>query len=137
MSGDTQDDPKRRHHRIRARLPVRISTIEPDLDPWTGKNYFRASHETCSDVSRGGAFVRTTELLGPGRRVLLELQLPNGSQVETIGRVAWTKRALSPGEPEPDSGVGVEFLGGAVEQFAALDDYLTGAGGGSAEDKDN
>ena len=50
--------------------------------------------ETCSNLSRGGVFVRTGELLEPGRRVLVELSLPNGSQVEAIGRVAWTKRTL-------------------------------------------
>ena len=137
MSDEKSDDPKGRQPRIRANFPVRISTIEAEQDPWTGKSYFRASQETCGDVSRGGAFVRTTEPLGPGRRVLLELQLPNGSQVEAIGRVAWTRRTLSSGQPHPDAGVGVEFLGGATDELAALDDYLSRAGGGPAEEKDN
>lgn len=114
----------RRYRRIATTIPVRISTIEPESDPWTGRPYFRASRETCANVSRGGAFVRTTELLDPGSRVLLELSLPTGAQVEAIGRVAWTKRVISPRGDEPDSGVGVEFLGGAAEQFAALDDFL-------------
>ena len=91
MNDDSQD-PKRRHPRVKGTFPVRISTIEPEQDPWTGKSYFRASQETCGDVSRGGAFVRTTEPLGPGRRVLLELQLPNGSQVEALGSV-WSVRS--------------------------------------------
>jgi len=137
MSDEMDDDPKRSNERIQASFPVRISTIEAEPDPWTGRSYFRASQETCADVSRGGAFVRTTELLDPGRRVLLELQLPNGAQVEAIGRVAWTRRTLSPDAPQPDSGVGVEFLGGPVEQLAALDDYLTNAAEGPAEEKDN
>ena len=110
--------PERRHRRVSARIPVRISTIEPEQDPWTGRRYFRASDETCANVSRGGAFVRTAELLDPGRRVLLELELPGGRQIEAIGRVAWTQRALSPGEAEAElsTGVGVEFLG-ADEQY--------------------
>ncbi len=136
MSDET-DDPKRRQRRIRANFPVRISTIEAERDPWTGKSYFRASQETCGDVSRGGAFVRTAEPLGPGRRVLLELQLPNGAQVEAIGRVAWTRRTLSSGQPHPDAGVGVEFLGGAADQLAALDDFLSRTGAEPAEEKDN
>ena len=131
------DDPQRRDRRIPATFPVRISTIEPERDPWTGRNYFRASQETCANVSRGGAFVRTTELLDPGRRVLIEFQLPNGSQVEALGRVAWTKRSLSPEQPEPDSGVGVEFLGGAADQLAALADFITRADEAPAEDRDN
>ena len=135
MSDETEGDSKRRDRRIRGAFPVRISTIEAERDPSTGKSYFRASQETCADVSRGGAFVRTAELLGPGRRVLLELQLPNGSQVEAIGRVAWTRRTLASGKPDSDSGVGIEFVGGSVDQLAALDDYLSLAGG--ATEKDN
>jgi hypothetical protein len=133
---DEESAPRRQHRRVEASIPVRISTIESLRDPWTGRAYFRASQETCANVSRGGAFVRTTELLDPGRRVLLELQLPNGSQIEAVGRVAWTKRSLASG-PQPDSGVGVEFLGGASDQLAALDAYLNRIGEPPAEDRDN
>ena len=105
-------------------MTVRISTIEPERDPWTGRPFFRASQETCVNVSRGGAFVRTTEPLLPGRRLLLELRLPNGRAIEAIGRVAWSKRSMEPdATPEP-AGIGVEFLGGAVEQFAALEEFI-------------
>jgi len=117
---------KRRHRRIAADIPVRISTIESERDPWTGRPYFRASQEVCANVSRGGAFVRTAELLAPGRRVLLEMSLPGGSQIEAIGRVAWTKRALTAGGPIRDPGVGVEFLGSSTEQLAALEAFLGG-----------
>lgn len=121
---DVPEAKRRRHDRIAATIPVRLSTIEPDRDPLTGRSYFRASQETCANVSRGGAFIRTTELLTPGRRVLVELSLPGGAQVEAVGRVAWTKRVLSSSSREPDCGVGVEFLGGAAEQFSVLDDFV-------------
>ena len=124
MDRDSEDQ-RRRHERVETALPVRVSTIEADRDPWTGRPYFRTSQETCANLSRGGAFVRTGELLEPGRRVLLELSLPNGSQVEAIGRVAWTKRSLEKRGPELDTGVGIEFLGGASSQLAALDDFVT------------
>ena len=122
---DDSDDIRRRHPRIDARIPVRISTIEAERDPWTGRPYFRSSQETCSNLSRGGVFIRTGELLEPGRRVLLELSLPNGNQVEAIGRVAWTKRTLEKRGAELDTGVGIEFLGGASSQLAALEDFVT------------
>jgi Tfp pilus assembly protein PilZ len=122
------EKPDRRHRRVSTRIPVRISTIEPDKDPWTGRPFFRASQETCANVSRGGAFVRTTELLNPGRRVLVELNLPDGALVEAIGRVAWTRRVIGPDEPEPDSGIGIEFLGGASEALSALESFLDHAG---------
>ena len=122
---DDSDTQRRRHPRIDAKIPVRISTIEADRDPWTGRPFFRSSQETCSNLSRGGAFVRTGELLEPGRRVLVEISLPNGGQVEAIGRVAWTKRTLGTRGPELDTGIGVEFLGGSATQLTALEDYVT------------
>jgi uncharacterized protein (TIGR02266 family) len=115
---------RRRHQRIEARIPVRISTIEPERDPWTGRPFFRASQETCSNVSRGGAFVRTAEPLAPGRRVLLEFELPNGQPLEAIGRVAWTRRILAPLERDSDAGIGIEFLGGPSDQLSALEDLI-------------
>jgi Tfp pilus assembly protein PilZ len=119
---DYQD--RRRHRRISASIPVRISTIEPERDPWTGRPFFRASQETCANVSRGGAFVRTAEPLTPGRRVLLEFELPGGQPLEAIGRVAWTRRVLAPLERDSEAGIGIEFLGGPSEQFSVLEDLI-------------
>jgi uncharacterized protein (TIGR02266 family) len=115
---------RRRHPRISAALAVRVSTIEPERDPWTGRPFFRATQEHCANVSRGGAFVRTAEPLTPGRRILIELQLPNGAPLEAIGRVAWTRRVMSPNESETEAGIGVEFLGAAPEQFSALEHFI-------------
>ena len=112
---------RRRHPRVPARWPVRISTIEPERDPWTGRPFFRSSQETCSNVSRGGAFVHTPEPFAPGRRILIEIELPDGSPVEAIGRVAWTKRVLAPRERDRDAGVGIEIVGGAPDQLSALE----------------
>jgi Tfp pilus assembly protein PilZ len=122
---EASDSLTRRFERVRADIPVRISTIEPDQDPRTGRTYFRASQERCANVSRGGVFVHTHELLDPGRRVLVELSLPGGAQVEAIGRVAWTQYAMrSTSSDGPDCGVGIEFLGGAAEQLRALEEFL-------------
>jgi Tfp pilus assembly protein PilZ len=123
MSTDNYQD-RRRHRRVAATMPVRISTIEPERDPWTGRPFFRASQETCANVSRGGAYVQTVEPLAPGRRILLEITLPDGQPVEAIGRIAWSKRVLTPRERDVQAGIGIEFLGGAAEQFSALEDYI-------------
>ena len=122
MSDDRSN--RRRHPRIQTSLPVRISTIEPERDPWTGRPFFRASQETCANVSRGGAFVQTSEPLAPGRRVLVELKLPNGAPLEAIGRVAWTKRVLTPHGRNYEAGVGIEFVGGVAEHFSALQEFI-------------
>lgn len=123
MDGNSGEH-RRRHPRVEAEIPVRVSTIEADRDPWTGQPYFRSSQEVCANLSRGGAFVRTGELLEPGRRVLLEISLPSGAQVEAIGRVAWTKRHLERSGPQLDSGVGIEFLGGASSQLSAIEEFV-------------
>jgi Tfp pilus assembly protein PilZ len=115
---------RRRYERISAEIPVRISTIEPERDPWTGRPFFRASKEVCANVSHGGAFVKTTEPLTPGRRLLVEVQLPDSQPLEAIGRVAWTKRIMTPNAPDGESGIGIEFIGGASGQFATLDGYI-------------
>ncbi len=128
---------QRRHQRIEASIDVRISTIEPERDPWTGRPFFRASHETCVNLSRGGAFVRTAEPLREGRRLLVEIHLPNGEPVEAIGRVAWTRRTLEPEASERErregAGIGIEFLGGAADQLNALDDYISASGDVTSE----
>ena len=123
MTTDNYQD-RRRHRRVSASMPVRISTIEPERDPWTGRPFFRASQETCANVSRGGAYVQTVEPLAPGRRILLEITLPDGQPVEAIGRIAWSKRVLTPRERDVQAGIGIEFLGGAAEQFSALENYI-------------
>jgi Tfp pilus assembly protein PilZ len=115
---------RRRHERIATEVEVRISTIEPERDPWTGRPFFRASFETCANVSRGGAFVKTAEPLSPGRRLLVEVHLPGTRPIEAIGRVAWTKRIIAPEGADPESGIGIEFIGGASYQLAALDGYI-------------
>ena len=130
------DPTRRRFERVCADIPVRISTIEPDHDPLTGRTYFRASQERCANLSRGGVFVHTHELLDPGRRVLVELSLPDGEQVEAIGRVAWTQYAMrgTSSAKALDCGVGIEFLGGAAEQLSALEEFLKR---GARDDRDH
>jgi Tfp pilus assembly protein PilZ len=126
----------RRHERVESGISVRISTIEPERDPWTGRPFFRSLHETCRNVSRGGLFVKTTEPLDPGRRLLVEIRLPTGRPLEAIGRIAWVKRDPTAGPRDSNAGIGIEFLGGASEQFEALDDYITRRSGPSAGEDD-
>jgi hypothetical protein len=115
---------ERRHPRVDVRMNIRISTIDPELDPGSGKPYFRTSEETCANVSRGGAFVLTLDPMEPGRRLLVEMEIPGGPSLQAIGRVAWAKAEIS-SNGDRTSGIGVEFLGGSPEQLGALDDYIS------------
>lgn len=96
------------------RVPVRVSSIDPETDPRTGRSCFRATHEVCANLSRGGAFIHTDDPLSPGHRVLVEIHVPGRDPIETLGRVAWSRTVLGPGG-RVENGVGVEFVsvGGA------------------------
>ncbi len=124
MSETISNQLKRRYERIAAGIAVRISSIEPERDPWTGRPFFRSLQETCENVSRGGVFVKTDEPFDPGRRLLVEIKLPTGQPLEAIGRVAWVKQTVSANPRDNVSGVGIEFLGAASEHFEALEAYI-------------
>lgn len=111
----------RRYRRIAVRTNVRISTIDPETDPTTGRPYFRTSEETCANVSRGGAYVETEVTVSPGRRVLLKIDLPEGEHLQAVGRVAWTKTALQPTGRNEGPGMGIEFVGASPEDLGRLE----------------
>jgi len=131
MSNDPARN-RRRHRRVEIQTSIRLSTIDPEIDPWTGRPFFRVCEESCANLSRGGAHVRTREPLAPGRRLLLEMQLPGDVVFEAIGRVAWSRPDLEAAEAPPAQlddavpgyGLGVEFLGGTPDHLARLEDFL-------------
>ena len=112
--------------RVSVRVPIRISTIDPEKDPETGKLYFFTAEEYSANISRSGAFVTTAEPIEPGRRVLVEIDIPNGSSLQITGRVAWKR--LAPGASDASAfkrpGIGIEFTGGRPELFNELDRYI-------------
>lgn len=116
---------RRRYPRVGTHVPIRLSTIDPEIDPWSGRPFFRTCEEAVADVSRGGARIRSFEPLGPGRRLLLEMQLPDGSAFEAIARVAWSR--LDASDDANAYGLGLEFLGGTPEHIARLDGFLNDA----------
>ena len=117
-------DRQRRHRRVSVHVPVRVSTIDPETDPRTGRPYFRATREYCANLSRGGAFIRTSDPFSPGHRVLVEIHVPESEPIETMGRIAWSKTVLGAADGTEECGVGVEFLGGSLEGLKALDEAL-------------
>lgn len=127
---EPEDAAARRDRRVAVEMDVRISTIDPERDPVTGRPYYRTSQETCANVSSGGAFVLTRELVRPGRRLLVELDVPGGPRLQTVARVAWSRAtaansALTASRQDPDEcGIGLEFERSSSESWRALDDFL-------------
>ena len=112
--------------RVATAVPVRISTVDAEIDPATGRSFFRSAEETTANLSRGGAYVRSWEPLSAGRRVVITVDLPQEGELQLVGRVVWTRRTLQPsktGELEP-AGYGVELVAGAADELDALDRYL-------------
>ena len=113
--------------RVATAVPVRIATVDAETDPATGRAFFRNAEETTANLSRGGAYVKSWEPLAAGRRVVITIDLPDEAELQLVGRVVWTRRALRPnegGEIEP-AGYGIEFVGGSRAELDALDRYLT------------
>ena len=117
----------RRHQRVALRVPVDVSTIDPERDPRTGRPYFRDCRELCGNLSTGGMFIATAEPPSPGRRLLVRIHTPDGAAIETVARVAWRARDARPGAAE--RGIGVEFLGPSAAARAALERIVGGVPG--------
>ena len=106
-SGHERD---RRHRRVSVHVPVRVSTIDPETDPRTGRPYFRDTREYVANLSRGGAFIETDDPPSPGHRVLVQIHVPEAEPIETVGRVAWSRKVLTRETGDEGAGAGVEFL---------------------------
>ena len=131
----TEEEGHQRRASIRAnvRLQARISTISPQTDPSTGEAYYRSSDETCENISRGGAFVMTIEPIREGQELLIEIDLPDGHEVSTLGRVCWS-RAKLPSDTDPrHPGFGVEFLSGSRKNYEFFERYVEQAIAQSAD----
>ena len=122
----------RRHPRSAVRVPVDVSTIDPEIDPRTGRPYFRECQELCGNLSSGGMFIASADPPGPGRRLLLRIHTSDGAPPsEAVARVAWRKPEAPVGMEQP--GVGVEFLRPSEATRAAIERMLDSATIGAPE----
>jgi hypothetical protein len=117
----------RRHPRVRLRVPVEVTTIDPETDRRTGRPCFRQCEELCGNLSSGGMFIATPDPPRPGRRLLVRIHGEEGDPpIEALARVAWQKRG-APGAPA-ETGVGVEFVEPTPSARAAIEGMLRRAG---------
>lgn len=107
-------------------VAVRISTVDPEIDPDSGDPFFRSTEATTANLSRGGVFVHSWEPLAAGRRVIVALDLPSGGELTLFGQVVWTRRRLesrNAGALEAP-GYGIEFVGVSRAEQAAVQQIL-------------
>ena len=117
-----------RDPRIATSVPIRIATVDPEIDPNTGKAFFRSAEETTANLSRGGAYLRSWEPLEAGRRVIVAIDLPSGEELQLPGRVVWTRRELRPNRSRDFEapGYGIEFYGHSNRELSHLDQLIKG-----------
>ena len=115
-------------------VPVRISTVDPEVDPDTAVRFYRATEATTANLSRGGVFVHSWEPLAAGRRVIVALDLPAGGELQLVGQVVWTRRKLTPraAGPVEAPGYGIEFVAQSRAEQAAIQQVLDAAAPASA-----
>ncbi|MGI5861053.1 MAG: TIGR02266 family protein [Myxococcales bacterium] len=96
----------------RARLQTEV-TLGSDSNLFTGFS---------SDISRGGIFVATCQIMPLGTRVEVGLELPEGTRIEVRGVVRWS-REPNDRFPEVFPGVGIQFTELEEESRRALEAF--------------
>ncbi len=112
------------HARRGLRWPVRVAAIDPEIDPESGLPCYTNFEESSGNLSEGGVFVAMDDTLTPGRRVLVEVDLPGGETVQAVGAVVWRRVSQAARSSERPAGVGIEFTGMARSSARALADAL-------------
>ncbi len=120
---------RQQHRRINACVAIRVSSIDPEIDPESGAPFFRVSEEHSSNISSGGAFVTSAEAVTPGRRVLLEIDVPNGSTLQSIAQVIWKREGIvgAVAALAVCPGYGLQFLASHPDQLRELEEFLASA----------
>lgn len=80
----------RAHKRVRARLEVRLATIDACEDAARGQRFYVLTQATTLDIGDGGMRLECDGRVNSGQRVVLEVELGKGKLVERTGRVAWS-----------------------------------------------
>jgi uncharacterized protein (TIGR02266 family) len=115
----SMDEARRKSAADERRASVRLP-IEVDVDVEGAAQRFRA---VSLDLSVGGMFVGTRELIPIGTQVMLSFKLPNGTELQVLGTVQWRKT-------ENGAGLGVAFfcldpeVRASLERFCAVREPL-------------
>jgi len=105
---------KRDNYRHLKRLPVKFGVEVANASGFT------------EDISHNGLFIKTGLVQGPGRRLVIELTLPQERLVKVVAKVQWAKRIPPALLRSYKGGMGftiVRFLDGE-EYYRALCDEL-------------
>jgi len=108
---DTENDPENRRRFRRIRLNARV-------DFGTPHNFFGGESE---NLSIGGVFIATGNLLRLGRHVQVRLTLPGAGSFDLRGVVAWRRLVADDTGP---TGLGIRFSELSERARAAIDEFV-------------
>jgi uncharacterized protein (TIGR02266 family) len=99
--------------RIGSRLPIRY-----------GKGT-QGGQAHSVNLSRGGVFIETAEVMSPGEVLSLEISLPEGPRtVCCSGLVVWVNHPVKPAKPRLPCGIGVRFVDLDPEDLRAIEEFV-------------
>jgi hypothetical protein len=96
----------RRFARRPVELTARLACVDAERDRRTGECLFWMMTVRTVDVSDGGVCIRAEQPVDCGKRVVLELDLPDGRIIDVAGRVVWLEPSGTDGH---SSRMGVAF----------------------------
>jgi len=119
---------QRREPRTEIRLRAKTASVDPIRDPTTGEIHYEShEEELILNLSRRGIGLRCEQPPTVGSRLLLEIQLSDGSEpIELIGRARWTQVEVERGERVGVARVGIEVLGGSHTALERYESALAG-----------
>ena len=94
--------------------------MEAAVDMESESNFFTGFS---TDISEGGLFVATSDLLPIGAEIDLRFTLPSGQAVDVQGVVRW-RRELNDSQPEIFPGMGVQFRSLPTQAAGAIHSFL-------------
>jgi uncharacterized protein (TIGR02266 family) len=105
---------------VRSGVLRKGSTVFVDIDHESETNFFT---DITSEISRGGLFVATYDILRAGTPVNIQLSLPCGRSFPMQGFVSWVREFESCAEGA-SPGMGVTFKNLTAEFTAAISNYM-------------
>ena len=105
--------------RIERRENPRVS-LEVEIGFHSETNFFVGFS---ADISEGGIFVATVNLLPRGTHVKLEFTLPNDAEVHVEGTVAWVRERVS-FDSDLQQGMGIAFTDLDTRALLAIQEYM-------------
>jgi hypothetical protein len=126
VSADNPPRQKQKHPRAPVKLRARLSSIDPEREPVDGGSYYRVCDDTCVNLSESGAQITGGDPMAVGRRVLIELELPDSDPFEASARVTWSEVLVIDPELPLESGTGVEFTRMSAANRRILETYMKG-----------